>query len=150
VTASTMNGNTSDDTGGAVEMSNGDLSSTAVGTSSATFENSTITDNTSAFGSAINVNGPLTLNYVDVTDNTASGEPPEQRAASGRGASAQFVGNDNAANITSETLESFGSVVTQAHGGPNCETISGTTDDGYNYSDDVSCEFDDSTSSAKT
>jgi hypothetical protein len=132
-----------------VQVAEGSAASTAVGTSSATFENSTITGNTQAFGSAINIDGSLTLNYVDVVDNTNEGEP-ETQGTGGRGAGAQFVGDDNAANITAETLESFGSVVTEPNGGPNCESIETPTDDGYNYSDDVSCGFDDSTSNAAT
>ncbi len=149
VFGSTFNGNTSQDSGGAVQMANGEFEASQVGSSSAEFVDSTITGNSQAADGAVNIDGPLDLGYVTMTDNTSTGAGPKQASAR-RGAHAQFSGTNNAANITAEALRSFGSVVAVPNGGPNCETLEATVDGGYEFSDDTSCGFTSSTSNVKT
>jgi hypothetical protein len=87
--------------------------------------NSTFTGNTGGGISANASEAPfaMTLKYVTVDGNTAVG---------GGASNLSLVGN----------LESFGSVVTNPIGGPNCEFNGGTlTSDGYNYSDTSDCGF---------
>jgi hypothetical protein len=71
--------------------------------------------------------------------------------SSSRGARAQVSGDNDAANIATVNLASFGSVVAGPVGGPNCELVGGaTTDGGYNFSDDTSCGVTAATSNVKT
>jgi predicted outer membrane repeat protein len=150
VSGSTFHGNTSVDSGGAVQMGGVSLAAAAVsGLETATFVNSTITGNTQGVDGAINVDGTVELSYVTITDNTSTGVSPVK--ALSRGARAAVVGVDDAANVVSNGLTSFASVVTGANGGPNCESVGlATNDEGYNFSDDSSCGFDASTSNVDT
>ena len=150
VSGSTFDANTSADSGGAVQMAIEGLEATAVaGQDSATFVNSTITDNSQGANGAINIDGTLELSYVTITDNTNTGVAPV--ASLSRGVRAAVAGEDDAANVVSTGLTSFASVVTGANGGPNCESVDlATNDEGYNFSDDASCGFDESTSNVHT
>jgi parallel beta-helix repeat protein len=159
VDASTVSGNTADGNGGGVLVSGN--TNPAESQSSALFLNSTVTRNTSGSFGAINVGGPVTLTHATVTDNTSEGHvDSEALATSGRGVSAQAVGDD-AANLSADTLTSFGSVVALPHGAGNCssgtieeasaESVSiPSTDQGYNFSDDDTCGFTASTSNVRT
>ena len=150
VSGSTFHGNTSVDSGGAVQMGGVSLAAAAVsGLETATFVNSTITGNTQGVDGAINVEGTVELSYVTITDNTSTGVAPVKTLS--RGARAAVVGVNDAANLVSNGLTSFASVVTGANGGPNCESVDlATNDEGYNFSDDSSCGFDASTSNVDT
>ncbi|MEY2454851.1 MAG: hypothetical protein QOD92_4425 [Acidimicrobiaceae bacterium] len=80
--------------------------------------NSTVSNNTAVSAA---VNAPtVTLVYATVVDNT--------------------VLDDNSANVSAETLNSFGSVVALPHSAPNCD-IDTTTSHGFNFSDDDTCGF---------
>jgi predicted outer membrane repeat protein len=150
VGASTLSGNTSDDSGGAVQMASGAIEAAAAGLDTAVFIDSTITGNTQAVDGAVNVDGSVSFGYVTMTDNTSTGESPIKQS-SGRGAHAAVGGATNAANVTALTFASFGSVVSQPLGGPNCEIIDAPTSDaGYNFSDDTSCGFTAATSKVAT
>jgi hypothetical protein len=93
----------------------------------ATVINSTITGNhASTVGGGIEAGQDITLVYATVVGNSA----PD---------GANVVLNNDTA------LASFGSVVTDpSGGGVNCEVVS-TSSNGYNYSDDDTCGFTDTT-----
>jgi hypothetical protein len=83
-----------------------------------TVVNSTVSGNVAVTGGGIFTEGALTLVYATVANNSATGF----------------------ANLDSETLTSFASVVALPQGGGiNC--LTSTTSSGYNYSDDDSCGF---------
>jgi hypothetical protein len=98
---------------------------------------STITDS----NVGISASGP-----VNITNSTVTGNDDV-------GVSSQFVnvvyatitdnaGVSNSAQISAQTLTSFGSVVALPGGLVNC-SVGGTTTNGYNYSDDATCGFTD-------
>ena len=151
VSGSTFHGNSSTDSGSAVQMGGADLVPFVIsGNETAAFVNSTITGNTQGVDGAINVEGTVELSYVDVTDNTSTGVSPVASSLT-RGVRPAVIGNDDAANVVSNGLTSFASVVTGSNGGPNCESADlATNDEGYNFSDDASCGFDASTSNVDT
>jgi hypothetical protein len=91
-------------------------------TASLTVINSTISNNSAAnLGAGLFSGGSTTLVYATVADNVA------QTAFD---------------NIDTNTLTSFGSVVVGTTTGANCLTGPGSVSNGYNYSDDDSCGFD--------
>jgi hypothetical protein len=157
VTRSTFVGNCSNDDGGVVD-----------GDDDVTFVNSTVTGNTSDEDAAIDMDeADLTLVYSDIVQNihddgvecpnTAAPaaaavpeEPPEGDDAP-QPDDVETLDTDEAANIdaSEDTLFSFGSVVAlpvnaagETGGAFNCEQNGGSTDSsGFNFSDDDTCEF---------
>jgi hypothetical protein len=155
---STIAGNSAGTEGGAIS-SHSD--------SEATFEiiNSTITDNNADVGGAIfNHDGsPLTLVYVTMASNAADSPGPacelSEGAGDDAGASAtegdvDALANGTAANIEFDEADSilttFGSVIALPIEGPNCNVevdvapaaaLGNTVSNGYNYSDDESCDL---------
>jgi hypothetical protein len=110
-TASTFAGNSAGDNGGAIGVDSGSIF----------FTNSTATNNTAGGdGGGGLAGGTVTLRYATVVQNT----------------------NGIAANVLafSDGLNSFGSVVALPQGGPNC-SLGGSNSNGFNFSDDATCEF---------
>jgi hypothetical protein len=145
VTNSTFSNNTADYGGGIAEYG-----------TQATLVNSTITGNTAAQGAGgIAAEGDLNLVYSDVVGNTmnpslsqpvcADAESQVQQADPHGAPRAAAPVGDPANVLTGDedgTFTSFGSVVAKAIGGPNCEVDDQHTSLGYNYADDLSCDFD--------
>lgn len=143
ITRSTIHSNTSNGVGGGI--STGPAAHTLVVTdstvsnnlgggigtpaddpdASVTVVNSTITGNTNggpSRGSGIFSSGSTTLVYATIVRNIAG----------------------NFGNLTTTTLEAFGSVVAESSGTGNCQPGT-TTSHGFNFSDDDLCGFTDST-----
>lgn len=119
ITASTISNNT----GGGITTSLSPETRT-------TIVNSTITGNTAtgdSIGGGMAVNGTLTMAYVTLTDNTA-------------GTAFGNLALDGSATV-------FGTVITGGRAGGGTSNCLGTgiTSEGYNYSDDQSCNLTDST-----
>ena len=97
------------------------------GTGPVKITNSTFTQNhgtaTRGDGTAIATSGPVQLTFVTVSGNPTSDQFPQ----------AQIAGNGVGAALTT-----FGSVFADAGAGGNC-SITATTSQGFNYSDDGSC-----------
>jgi predicted outer membrane repeat protein len=149
--------------GGAIEHNIGE----GEGSAALTITNSTITANTQSQGdSSIGAFGAsLDLAYStvvgNINDDTATCGLPvgseatatDHRDSQARDASTHpraQAGFDEAANVLgagSTTL--FGNVITGAVGGQNCD-FEGATSQGYNWSDDTTCDLTDSTDSAAT
>ena len=116
-----------------------------------TVQNSTITNNT-ASGATANGGGiDQALNPGDLTVQTHDGHWDLSHAAVGAAQTATGVNLSYAtvvdntavsgANLQVSSLDSFGSVVALPHGAANC-VVSGTvTSEGYNFSDDASCQL---------
>ncbi len=129
VNATTLNDNTAAFGGGAFSVGG------ACGPGTPTVVvNSTVTGNTSSGAAAIDVAGPcdtLTTVYDTIDSNTW---------VSPANLSVQAVAD--AANISAEVYESFGTVVTNPIGAVNCQIFDPPVgSDGYNFSDDDSCLF---------
>ena len=151
VVASTLAGNTAVNAGShpGVGGSEGGAISIEGSGVNATITNSTVTRNLSADNGAIDAasstNISLTLIYDTITSNDpavnaqalASGEPNPDN----KGVQAQAEGPEPA-NVESDALTSFGTVISNPIGAPNCDTHGApTTSKGYNFSDDTSCGF---------
>jgi len=149
IIASTLTGNLAEDQAGAIRSKRGDL----------TIVNSTITGNTQFQLGAVDSGqfngGSLTLVYDTIVDNQnvdsdgACDIDPEALEADdgdvgaddGDVGAAQF----NPANVNADNLfSSFGTVIALPSGGPNCD-FPATTSQGYNFSDDATCSFTDTT-----
>jgi hypothetical protein len=117
---------------------------------SVTATNSTISDNTSA--GVTSTGGGIADGPGSASQIAARSRPAGKHGD--RGVSAQadttslvyatVTGNaaQTGANIFSNNpLIAFGSVVALPHGGVNCVLEAGTTSNGWNFSDDVSCGF---------
>lgn len=145
-TNSTISNNDADDFGGGMNVQTATLTNSTVsgntsagraggiGAATVMLTNSTVTGNTAAGVVIVGPNGggglfasEVTLVYATVVGNTAP-------TAAG------------SANVFAETvLTSFGSVVALPQGGSaNCG-VGGTTSNGFNFSDDASCGFAQST-----
>jgi hypothetical protein len=154
---STVAGNSAGEGGGAIASFGSDESVIEI-------VNSTITANSGAFGGAIEMfeGGAVSLTYVTLAGNTtdATGIPCDEdlesvgdvRGTSGTPVRAQA--NGTAANVQFEseasTLTTFASVIALPVGGPNCnvdvdvvpeDALSNTVSNGYNFSDDASCDL---------
>ena len=150
VTGSAFNGNTAYYDGGAFDVYSEDSASSPA----VTVVNSTVTGNTSGDDGAIDASDDgvsLTLAY-DTIDGNTTVSPTAASSAAGAWAHVQGTGSRHAhstddqvepANLSAQSLTSFGTVVTDPMGGvPNCRIDSPpTTSDGWNYSDDASCGF---------
>lgn len=120
--------------------------------------NSTVTGNTDRDNSGgLLAGGGLTLTYSDVVNNTFNPDLTIPACADADSASTDThhqvgaASNGEAANINTDgtNMTAFASVVTGPTGATNCDLGEGTTtSDGYNYSDDTSCGFDQSTDHA--
>jgi len=99
------------------------------GTGLVKITNSTFTQNHGTAGrgdgTAIATASPVQLTFVTVSGNPTSDQVPQ----------AQIAGNGVSASLTS-----FGSVFADAGAGGNC-SITDTTSQGFNYSDDGTCTF---------
>ncbi len=146
VTNSTFSSNTAEYGGGIAEYG-----------TKATVVNSTITGNTAAEGAGgIAAEGDLTLVYSDVVGNTMNPSLSQPMCSdatsagpgrSARGSARSRTRGDPANVLTGDedgTFTSFGSVVTNPIGGNNCEVDDSHGSAGYNYADDTSCLFDQS------
>jgi hypothetical protein len=118
--------------------------------------NSTITGNTDASDAGgIGAGGGLTLTYSDVTNNTFNPNLTIAAcvAAGSTGTDAHnqahAAAGGDAANINTygTSLTAFADVVTGPTGATNCDLGTGgaTTSSGYNFADDTSCGFTDTT-----
>ncbi len=148
ITNSTISNNTAVNVGG-VEVDGGSLQ----------LIYSTVTDNTRD----PNLTCPASLESARSTQHAASKAKhaeqgktheaaPEAGVQGGVGAQAGSVpANIRVEDQPPEALTSFGSVVALPHGGPNCDSfapnpLTNTTSNGYNFSDDTSCGFTNTTS----
>jgi hypothetical protein len=142
---STLSNNRADDTAGAVRSKRGNT----------TIVNSTITGNSQALNGAVDSGQPaadasLTLVYTDVVDNVVDATPSCDVAAAALGATVDDeVGAQQdmmVANVyVVNAFSTFGSVIALPSGGPNCFVETGTTSLGYNFSDDDTCGFTETT-----
>ena len=155
VTASTFSGNTAG-FGGAMAVYQ-------EGTTPVTIKNSTVTGNSSWYFGALDLtDSDTTLAYDTIVDNIVSAAPvalPTSAAAGGwnaaHGAAVHAQGSViPVANLTTNTLTSFGTIVALPQGAPNCllpsDTPGSTTSQGYNWSDDTSCGFTNATDKVAT
>ncbi|MGQ0802380.1 MAG: choice-of-anchor Q domain-containing protein [Actinomycetota bacterium] len=122
VTNSTISGNSATDVGGGIAAAKG-----------VTVTNSTVTGNTagvldgSGGGIVVESNG-VTLVYATVVGNTDATAADALTAAN--------------IELQGQMLTSFGSAAALPQGGvPNCGGVGGTTSNGFNFSDDMSCGF---------
>jgi hypothetical protein len=151
IIASTLTGNLAEDQAGAVRSKRGDT----------TIVNSTITGNTQFrlgavdSGQADAVDASLTLIYDTIVDNeNVDGTEDCDVGQGALEADDGDVGTDdgdvgpaqsNPANVNAVDLfSSFGTVIALPSGGPNCD-FPATTSQGYNFSDDASCSFTNTT-----
>ena len=127
-----------------------------------TFENSTVTANSSQFDGAIaaSVDGAtgaaLTLVNDTITDNTLDFVPPEV----GGGAAdvdAPAAGGVHGAQIPASTItvfegsfSPFGTVITGDGENPDCMLEADVSSQGYNYGDDDTCGLDAATDTVTT
>jgi hypothetical protein len=121
-----------------------------IGTGAVTFTNSTVSGNHAGeSGGGIGANGPVTLTNSTVSGNSGTEGGGISAGTAGISAGtvtlvyATVVGNSAAsgANITHvDTLVPFGSVIAAPQGGANC-VVDVTTSNGFNFSDDASCEL---------
>jgi hypothetical protein len=130
---------------------------TGYGDGTMTLTNSTVTGNTDKEDSGgISAGSGITLTYSDVVGNTfdpnLSISQCSALLSTGTDRHAHTTANGEAANVNTfgGTLTSFGSVVTNPTGATNCDLgdVGSTTSQGYNYSDDASCSFTDTTDKA--
>jgi hypothetical protein len=161
ITNTTIANNVTDSDGGAIAHDgNGNVSVT----------NSTITGNAANSVGGLEVdNGNLTLVYVTDVNNTTEAAPTVCASAASKGVTsdttpdstpepsdkhpalrAQAAG-DTPANLRvdqpANSLTTFGSVIAQPNGGPNCGDFAGpppgvlanTISNGWNFADDASC-----------
>jgi len=151
VTGSTFSANTATNEGGGIALQDTGATLTLV--------NSTVTGNSGSNGGAIyagNQSNTVNLAYDTIDSNTATGAAPtaatgkknsDGRAAGAPNASAEptLAGNVN----NDGPLTTFATDITHPIGGVNCATLSSSSL-GYNYSDDTSCTFTQSTDSQST
>jgi len=129
----------------------------------ATVTNSTITGNTAASGAGgIVAETDLNLAYSTVVGNTMNPSLTLPECAANSGATtkdahehlhkAAPAGDPANINTGDEdgTFTSFGNIVTNPIGGANCEVFDQHASQGYNFSDDTSCMFDNATDKAAT
>ena len=146
VTRSTISNNTATWDGGASEAyTNDGAVPTAI-----RYENSTVTGNTSGFAGAIDARDTgvtLTLAYDTIDANTYAAVSSTAASASaanftshGEGLHAA-IADPQPANLSTNELTSFGTVVADPIGAANCDVSDSTTSQGYNFSDDASCGF---------
>jgi hypothetical protein len=118
--------------------------------------NSTVTGNTDADDAGgISAGAGITLTYSDVVGNTLNPDLSIPECADADSTATDnhvhAAENGEAANVNTYggDLTSFASVVTNPTGATNCDLSEGsTTSLGYNFSDDTSCGFDQSTDHA--
>jgi hypothetical protein len=129
----------------------------------ATVTNSTVTGNTAASGAGgIEAEGDLNLAYSTVVGNTMNPSLTLPECASALGAKTndahahlhKAAPAGDPANIdtgdSDGTFTSFGNIVANPIGGANCQVWDQHTSQGYNWSDDTSCMFDNATDKAAT
>ncbi len=136
ITRSTFAGNTALYDGGAFDVWN---ESTEV-----RLENSTVTGNSSSYDGAIDAwDSPVTTVYSTIDGNILTEPPVEPLASSsgyGRRQQVHAAIAERPANLSAASLTTFATVFADPNGGTNCIlTGSGTTSQGYNFSDDASC-----------
>ncbi|HEV2310333.1 MAG TPA: choice-of-anchor Q domain-containing protein [Acidimicrobiia bacterium] len=147
IVGSTFNGNSTavgrGHNGGAIDLED---------PGSLTMINSTVTQNTSADDAAVtgeNNTNTITLVYTDVVNNTTHGGVGAGSASSAQSPREPVRAEDNTATANVELFDptlftTFGSVIAQPHGGPNCSDhvgapMTGVVSHGYNFADDTSC-----------
>jgi hypothetical protein len=155
---STIAGNTAGGAGGAIASNGGSDTDIEI-------VNSTITGNSAGWSGGIDLQQgeDLSLTYVTLAGNTTDAEGIPCDAESGsvsdvHGTVTPAVhaqANGSAANVqfddTDSTLTTFGSVIALPVQGPNCDVqsniiesqdaLENTDSQGYNYSDDTSCDL---------
>jgi predicted outer membrane repeat protein len=149
---STIAGNSAARSGGAIAFDDDDPSERYA----VTISNSTISDNTAkgTGGLDLNTHGDVRVIYSTIVGN-AGGVATGPECTVSAVADAAEIGSSELSdvavgNVTLETeqtslLETFGSVIALATGGPNCYDaalgvpLNTTACAGYNYSDDASC-----------
>lgn len=141
LTDSTLSGNHSDDFGGAVN------------TFDITLVRSTVSGNDSEGRAGGIAAAEVTLINSTVSGNLANGSAEGPKGAGSGGGLYAFTvnlvystvdgnGAANGGNIYAETaINSFGSVVAEPLSSVNCVGGGTTTSNGYNFSDDASCNF---------
>jgi hypothetical protein len=121
------------------------------------YENSTVTGNSSGYAGAIDARqtgATLTLAYDTIDANTYLAVSSTAKSASvnftshGEGLHAA-IADPQPANLSTNELTSFGTVVADPIGAANCDVSAGTTSQGYNFSDDASCGFTNTTAGDK-
>ena len=148
VTRSTVSNNTATWDGGASESYTNDG---AVPTG-VRYENSTVTGNSSGFAGAIDARqtgATLTLAYDTIDANTYVAVSSTATSSSAKFTSHgeglhSALADPQPANLSTNELTSFGTVVADPIGAANC-SVSGTTSQGYSFSDDASCGFTNTT-----
>ncbi|MET0629215.1 MAG: pectate lyase-like adhesive domain-containing protein [Acidimicrobiia bacterium] len=133
VNASTFNGNSALSYGGAFSTGGGCECTIDV-------VNSTVTANTTGGSGAIDVSSKYEV--LNLVHDTIVGNIRTEMADIPAPAA---VVPPIEANVTASTLGSFGTIIAQPVGGVNCLVWDETVSDGYNFSDDESCGFDDPT-----
>jgi Chlamydia polymorphic membrane protein (Chlamydia_PMP) repeat len=148
VTNSTFSGNSASGSGaegGAIRESSGNVTVT-----NSTFSGNTASGSGAEGGAIRESDGNVTATNSTFTGNTATGTSgPEGGAIRGESSDvtlvyATVVSNTSpeGANIWGGGLTSFGSVVALAQGGGNnCSNLGSTTSNGFNFTDDASCNF---------
>jgi len=143
ITGSTFSGNTASSTGGAIALEYSGAMLTVV--------NSTITGNEAGNGGAIysgHEGNAVNLAYDTIDSNTATGSIERAKGASAAKSDGRGADAPNASAILTASgnldvdgvLTVFGTDVTNPIGGVNCSA--GTlVSEGYNYTDDDSCNF---------
>ena len=115
----------------------------------AVITNSTVTGNVSHYGAAITIwekGDSLQLIYDTIDNNTLD----LRELATGDVQTRAVNDEEPAANVAATTLRSFGTDVTHPDGGLNCYVWDGASSDGYNFSDDDTCGFDEATDSTSS
>ena len=141
VTNSTISGNTASGDGGGIRESSGDV----------TVTNSTISGNTASGdgGGIRESSGNVTVTNSTMSGNTASGANSEGGAIRESSGGITLIYSTLTQNTAPDganlrgadlTLTVFGSVLAQPSGSTNCTGMT-TTSNGYNFSDDTSCNL---------
>lgn len=154
---STIAGNSAGAEGGAIATHSGSESEALI-------VNSTISDNTAMVGGGVFMHdgGPLTTVYATIAGNAADTpgiacesdfdavDTGAQAVEGDAGAQANGTGANIEFADTASVLTTFGSVIALPVEGPNCNVevevapasaLSNTVSNGYNYSDDSSCDL---------
>ena len=142
---STLSNNTSHEAGGAILLccNDSEASAAAASGSSATIVDSTITGNHQASDAAVSVEGAANITYSTVTDNANDATPDGLSAGTHHKVSATAEGTNPATGVVADTITLAGTVLAQPHGAANCSATDGgtITSNGYNFSDDASCNL---------
>jgi predicted outer membrane repeat protein len=144
VNASTFNGNHALYDGGALSI--GEAQSAVV-----RVVNSTVTQNISGFDGALDFGDTgvtTTLVYDTIVQNQVGTLPTVPLSQQAGGVHTSVA--TRPANLAADNLTSFGTIVALPNGGPNCLINTATTSAGYNFTDDPSCGFTDSTDKEAT